>query len=58
MDEGHDADDDAYEAGQQGQDHACTSGIPVSCREKKWVNESVSKNQNVCMRKMYRNTTA
>lgn len=31
MNEGHDADHDADETGQQGEDHEGPSGVPVSC---------------------------
>lgn len=34
VDEGHDANDDADEARQQGQDHESPRGIPVCCRTK------------------------
>ncbi len=32
VDEGHNSDDDANEAGQQRQDHECSRGIPVCCK--------------------------
>lgn len=31
MDEGHDADDDADETSQEGEDHEGTGGVPVGC---------------------------
>lgn len=34
MCEGHDADDDAYEASQQGEDHEGTGGVQVCCEGK------------------------
>lgn len=34
MDEGHDADDNANETSQQGQNHEGPSGIPICCGDK------------------------
>jgi hypothetical protein len=35
VDEGHDTDDDAHETRQEGEDHECSGGIHVGCRDQR-----------------------
>ena len=45
MYEGHDADDDAQEAGQEGQDHEGAGGVQVCCGGKGQRSDDVSRGQ-------------